>query len=333
MTQPSDPVAFARFTEGLASSGDPDYDPRALVEADPRAQNYIQNTPAAETPAASSAPAAGETGRAAGTGGEAGGTGSFDPRRDEIVDLPGGEEAPASGDPWTAYPWESPYTAEAAETSESPDWAETPGPDIVEEPAAPPSPPPVYEEPKPEPDPAIARPAPEEAPEYGLIPAEEKPPENGSAYVIPPDLVIAPIPEGIPPAPAPDPVPDESSFVEPLGTAPPESAALPEEAPAAPVPEIPETPPLPGLFSVPVISGLERGKYYLQIGAFSRAETVEALILKVGSGYPLAVQNGGAGGNPVYRLLIGPINLGESGALLQRFKSIGYSDAFVRSGG
>jgi cell division septation protein DedD len=81
-----------------------------------------------------------------------------------------------------------------------------------------------------------------------------------------------------------------------------------------------------------VISALERGKYYPQIGAFSRAETVEALILKVGSGYPLAVQNAGAGENPVYRLLIGPVNLGESGALLRRFKSIGYSDAFVRSG-
>jgi hypothetical protein len=348
MTQPSDPVAFSRFTEGLASSGDPDYDPRALVNADPLAQNYIQNPPAAETPGA---PASGGTGRDGETDNktETGGAASFaPPRRDEIVDLPGGEEAPAAADPWAADPWEGPYTADAAETSESPNREEAPGLSIVEEPAAPPPPAPpppallpvpLYEEPEPEPEPepvpesAIAHPVPEGAPEFGLVPAEERPPENGSAYVIPPELVIAPITEGSFPeqAAAPEPVPDESSFVDPLGTAPPESAALPEEVPAAPVPEIPEPPPLPGLFSVPVISGLEQGKYYLQIGAFSRAETVEALILKVGSGYPLAVQNGGSGESPVYRLLIGPMNLGESGALLQRFKSIGYSDAFVRS--
>jgi hypothetical protein len=315
MTQPSDPVAFSRFTEGLASSGDPDYDPRALVSADPRAQNYIPAPSAAETPADPYAPASGETG----------GPGSPEPRRDEIVDLPGGEEPPAAAaDPWAADPWGGPYAVEAAETSESPDWEDSPGLKIAEEPAAPPpsSPPPVpvYEEPdpepEPEPDPAIALPGPDAAPEYGLVPAEERPPENGSAYTIPPELVIDSIPDQ---AAAPEPVPEERNFIDPPGTVPPESATLPE------------TPP-PGLFSVPVISGLERGKYYLQIGAFSRAEPVESLISRVGNGYPLTIQNGGTPESPLYRLLIGPMNLGESGAMLRRFRSIGYSDAFVRQG-
>ncbi|MDR2136225.1 MAG: septal ring lytic transglycosylase RlpA family protein, partial [Treponema sp.] len=34
MTQPEDPVAFARFTEGLVTSGDPDYDPEAMLAVD-----------------------------------------------------------------------------------------------------------------------------------------------------------------------------------------------------------------------------------------------------------------------------------------------------------
>jgi len=46
--------------------------------------------------------------------------------------------------------------------------------------------------------------------------------------------------------------------------------------------------------------------------------------------YPLAVQNVGSDTNPMFRILLGPLNQGESGAMLQRFKSIGYSDAFIR---
>jgi cell division septation protein DedD len=82
---------------------------------------------------------------------------------------------------------------------------------------------------------------------------------------------------------------------------------------------------------VPVIGSLEKGKYYLQIGAYSRADSVESEIGRIGKEYPLVVQNGGNAFAPVYRILVGPVNLGESGALLERFRSTGYGDAFVRS--
>jgi hypothetical protein len=83
--------------------------------------------------------------------------------------------------------------------------------------------------------------------------------------------------------------------------------------------------------SIPVISSLERGKYYVQIGAFSRAELIEAAVYRIDESYPLTIQNAGSDAKPVYRLLLGPLNLGESGAMLQRVKSVGYKDAFVRS--
>ncbi|MDR3145038.1 MAG: SPOR domain-containing protein, partial [Treponema sp.] len=83
-------------------------------------------------------------------------------------------------------------------------------------------------------------------------------------------------------------------------------------------------------FSVPVISRPEKGKYYLQLGAYTRAELVEAALSHIEGYYPLAVQTGGTFEEPVYRILLGPVNLGEGGALLQRFKRGGYRDAFLK---
>ncbi|MDR2516691.1 MAG: SPOR domain-containing protein [Spirochaetaceae bacterium] len=88
--------------------------------------------------------------------------------------------------------------------------------------------------------------------------------------------------------------------------------------------------PAPARFSAPVISELERGKYYLQLGAWREVRRVEEEISRLGSAWPLVIQAGGSGGRAVYRLLLGPVNLGESGALLERFRVRGYRDAFVR---
>jgi len=83
-------------------------------------------------------------------------------------------------------------------------------------------------------------------------------------------------------------------------------------------------------FQAPLISSLERGKWYVQIGVYSRPDNVEDEITRIGTSYPVAIQNIGNDTSPLFRVLLGPLNQGESGAMLQRFKSIGYSDAFVR---
>jgi cell division protein FtsN len=83
---------------------------------------------------------------------------------------------------------------------------------------------------------------------------------------------------------------------------------------------------------VPSVTELEPGKYYLQLGAYSKTETVEQEISKIEKNLPLAVQCTGSTDKPVYRILVGPVNHGESGALLQRFRGRGYKDAFVRRG-
>jgi len=83
-------------------------------------------------------------------------------------------------------------------------------------------------------------------------------------------------------------------------------------------------------FQVPLISRLEQGKYYVQVAAYRRVEHVEDEISRIGTTYPLAVQNVGSDTNPMFRILLGPLNQSESGAMLQRFKGIGYKDAFIR---
>jgi hypothetical protein len=81
-------------------------------------------------------------------------------------------------------------------------------------------------------------------------------------------------------------------------------------------------------FSVPRINSLESGKYYVQLAALDTPESVENALKHVDHSFkPVIYTNG----DSKYRLLLGPLNQGESAAVLQRFKSIGYADAFVRA--
>jgi cell division septation protein DedD len=352
MTQPSDPVAFSRFTEGLSSNGDPDYDPRALVAADPRAAALVNEPyPGEEEPAS---PAGREVPPAALSETEPPFDTGYD--GDEIVDIAGfydpaaalsADEAPPEDEgiirepdlAWVYEPetdeaaktaeiteeWEpeeTPETADAGEaadieateppeTNMPPGWEPETGLTIAEEPDVP--------------EPQNETPGGGEY-DYTLVPTEERPPEEYPDYTLPPEAEISSLPPaGSPEAAAGPATIDESLFVKPI-----------EEAAAEP--PYPEHPGDSGsstasaLFSVPVIHNLERGKYYLQLGAFSRSESAESELNRIEKTYPLTIQNGGSAEKPIYRILVGPVNLGESGALLQRFKSIGYRDAFVRSG-
>ena len=160
--------------------------------------------------------------------------------------------------------------------------------------------------------------------DVALVPAEERPPVTTEAPALPAEAEVAPLAEPVvAPASAPAAAPEVVA---------PELAAAPLAAPVAAAALPPaETSTLPA-FSAPVIALLEKGKYYLQLGAFGKPEAVEAALAKIGKTYPLAVQSAGSAANPVYRVLVGPVNLGESGALLQRFKRSGYKDAFVKQG-
>jgi hypothetical protein len=192
------------------------------------------------------------------------------------------------------------------------------------------------------------------APPVPVVPAPA--PAAPSVSVLTP--VIPPIPERVRPAPPPVPVvkpvpapvpvspplPPVTPVIPPIHgrsrSAPPPILVEPVPPPSLEIPPIPgrvwpvpalEIPPSPD-FSAPHIAALERGKYYLQLGLYTRPETVEAELRRLGRQYPLAVQSTGVPGSFQYRVLVGPVSQGESGALLRRFKGLGYTGAFVRSG-
>jgi cell division protein FtsN len=130
-----------------------------------------------------------------------------------------------------------------------------------------------------------------------LVPAEERPPE--SLYGINPEDIIP----GIKP-------PETEAAVETLVDENPPQIVVTEQ-----------------MFSVPRITELDRGKFYVQIAAFDSAKSVEDALKQIDLNYQPVIYKDG---DVWYRILLGPLNQGESAALLQRFKSIGYSDAFVR---
>jgi hypothetical protein len=182
--------------------------------------------------------------------------------------------------------------------------------------------------------PPVTEPSPRGQYDFSLVPAEARPPE-GDNLSLPPEAEIRPIPgtgltdgreTGAREVPE---VIDRSRIIEPI------DAPKTGNTPAASAPAVASAAPRPAgtLFSVPVINSLEKGKYYLQLGAFNKAESVESELSRIGQTYPLTVQAGGSPDKPLYRILVGPVNLGESGALLQRFKVSGYQDAFIRQDG
>ena len=347
MSQPADPVAFSRFTEGLTSSGDPDYDPAAFVALN----GILPDEPEAEI----------ETGNKRVENG------------DLIVDLPDSEEIE---EPALAAEPEAPIVAQIIpEDLESPSAPESKPEEltpfvplaIVDDTIVPDNGPVAAEARDFSALPEQA-PVPFVEPDYdlSLAPADTRLPEEGPGPEI--SRVIPGIPEA-PLSPAPEPVNpdyiDPSLIIDPIREAPALTQTVPAERPpelsqmvepampalqqmfepampsvqqiAEPVMPPPQyiiEPVMPAqahIFSAPLISSLEKGKYYLQIAAYSKAETVQSEISKISGSYPMAIMNAGSSEKPIYRVLIGPVNLGESGALLQRFK-VSHKDAFIRLG-
>jgi hypothetical protein len=153
------------------------------------------------------------------------------------------------------------------------------------------------------------------------------------------------------PGPGPDPDPEPGpgpqladSELKPTDMRPPPPEESPSISPSDIIPEliIPparETPrpPVPAVAdsaSDRILPYLERGRYYVQIASADSLESAENIIRQIDSRYDLDRYE-----PKVYRdsnnrfcVLLKPMNQGESAAVLQRFKSIGYRDAFVRSG-
>ena len=159
---------------------------------------------------------------------------------------------------------------------------------------------------------------------FTLVPTSERLPPV-LEHLIPPEYIIPPIDASRPIASAVPPARAESV---------PEPAAAPE-APPAPTESVPQ-PAVPSDFSpfdnVPLVSRLERDRWYVQLGTFARFESVEDEISRISAAhpYPLLIQNVGTDMDPMFHILLGPLNQGESAAVLRRVRSVGSTNAFVK---
>ena len=116
----------------------------------------------------------------------------------------------------------------------------------------------------------------------------------------------------------PTPEPTEEVPAEPEQEAAP-AEEVKEEVPAEPAEDILSR-------YITEESALKKGSFYIQVASFSRKENAEALIKKYPR-YPYAVIITRSGS---YKILAGPLNEDEYGAVFERFKSYGFKDAFVK---
>ena len=134
-----------------------------------------------------------------------------------------------------------------------------------------------------------------------LVPAEENPPVEETPA------------EEIPPA-----VEAESTFV----PVPVESAVTKSVTPSSSLGTTAQKDMIKSL------DQLESGKYYVQVATFAEQENIHRMLKDYGSKYPFVMVPLKSG--KAMQMMVGPLNVDEYGAILARFKSLGFKDAFLR---
>ena len=95
----------------------------------------------------------------------------------------------------------------------------------------------------------------------------------------------------------------------------------PEEESAVPVNEI-----------KPVSSKLEKGKTYVQIVIYDDKYNRDDVLKKYGKKYPMVFEERLVKNNTRYTIFVGPLKPDETGAVLERFKQLGFKNAFLKKG-
>jgi len=70
--------------------------------------------------------------------------------------------------------------------------------------------------------------------------------------------------------------------------------------------------------------------YFVQLGAYSTRNLAENLAGDLTRSYSVTILPADSGGRRFYKVLVGPLNVDESGTLLYQFRSRGFKDAFIQ---
>jgi len=78
-----------------------------------------------------------------------------------------------------------------------------------------------------------------------------------------------------------------------------------------------------------IVSQLNNGSSYIQLGAYTSPESIYEEILSIEDRYPMVVWTENGRDGTLYKLLVGPLTRDETGVLSYRFRSTGYNDLFL----
>lgn len=188
---------------------------------------------------------------------------------------------------------------------------------VQPEPASKPSPEPVKDIPSPrEPEKKVI----EDEPEVSVI-NEIKEPEK---QLEPEEAEVQAAPDIQEPSKAHS--KEEPKKEEVYETAPTQQELEPEEklvAKAEPEKEVP-----PPVFN----AKLEKGKLYVQIAMYTDKKASDSVVAQYGTQYPLLIKESKSGNKDRYTIFVGPLQTDETGAIIERFKTLGFKGAFLKRG-
>jgi rare lipoprotein A (peptidoglycan hydrolase) len=81
---------------------------------------------------------------------------------------------------------------------------------------------------------------------------------------------------------------------------------------------------------MPLSEQLPSRTYFVQLGAYSTRTLAEKLAGDLTNNYSVTILPASSGGRNFYKVLVGPLNVDESGTLLYQFRSRGFKDAFIK---
>lgn len=114
-------------------------------------------------------------------------------------------------------------------------------------------------------------------------------------------------------------------FLTPSDFRPPSQPAIASEERDEIVPVLVDRETLEGY----IVNNLKNGSSYIQLGAYSSAESIYSEIEAIEARYPMVVWTEMRKGETLYKLLIGPLTQDETGVLSYRFRDSGYADLFL----
>lgn len=150
-----------------------------------------------------------------------------------------------------------------------------------------------------------------------LVPTEEHPPEEEVREEVVPSFTQEEPSEAVP-EPEPEDVAPLTIVPEPVQSA----VTIEDDIPYTTL----GTPEQRSLMKS--LSQLESGKYYVQVATFAEQKNIDRMLKEYGSKYPFVMVPLKSG--RAIQMMIGPLNVDEYGAILARFKNLGFKDSFLR---